>query len=158
MRWAGLTLFPAGTAILAAVGYASGETVMGTAAIACATAWILLIPRRTGGAAALLGISGGIGLFLLFTGVGFYPILAGEVLALIGFETGMSRREIAPFPKEHQDRFSRKMLPRLGLAGIGSGGLAVLVVNFHLTMRFLPALGISLAVLAGLALLLRRVK
>ncbi len=153
-----MVLFPAGMFILAAVGYANGETVLGTAAVACAIAWVLLIPRRNGGAAVLLGTSGGIGLLLLFTGVGFYPILAGELLALIGFEAGMSRREIAPFPKEHQNRFSHRILPLLGLVGSGGGGLAILVVNLHLTLHFLPALGISLAVLAGLALLLRRVE
>ncbi len=158
MRWAGLLLFPAGMLILAATGYADGEAVVGTIAVIGAVGWILLILRRTGGAAALLGVSGGIGLFLLFTGSGFYPILAGEVLAILGLEAGMSRREISPFPKEHQDKFSRRMLLLLGSAGIGSGGLAVLAVNLHLTLRFLPALGISLAVLAGLALLLRRVK
>ena len=158
MKWASIILFPVGMIILAVVGYTGGEMAAGTGAIVCAIAWIFLIPRRTGGAALLLAISGGIGLFLLFSGVGFYPILAGEVLALIGFEAGMSRREIAPFPQEHQDAFSRRMLPYLGLIGAGSGGLAILAVHLHLTLRFFPALVISIAVLAGLGLALRWAK
>ncbi len=158
MRWASLLLFPIGMGIFAAVGYANGEILVGAVAIICAIAWISFIPRRTGGAAILLGISGGIGLFLIIIGVGFYPILAGELLTLIGFEAGMCRREISPFPKEHQNAFSRQMLPFLGLIGVGSGGLTFLAIHLHLTLQFFPALGISLAVLAGLGLLLRGLK
>ena len=156
MNWAGLFIYPIGLAVLAAIGYWDGEPVIGTIALVCAGAWIAVVTRGARWMEGLLGISGGIGLSLLFTGSGFYPILAGEVLALIGFEAGMSRREIAMFPQEHRSRFARRVLSLLALVGIGTGGLAAVVVNLRLPLRFLPALGVSVGVLGGLALLFRR--
>jgi len=154
VKWIGGTLFPAGMAVLAGVGYADGATVPGTLAVLCAIGWVILIAREARGAALLLGASGGIGLFLLFTGTGFYPILFGEVLGLAGFEAGMSTRELAPFPRNDRARPARHRL--LQLVGFMAGGMgsAASVVNIHLELSFLPALALALVVLGGLAFLL----
>lgn len=154
MNWLGIAAVSSGMGALAGTCFVHAHVIMGSVAMVLFAAWIAAYIKRSRILSGLTFLGAGAALLAMYIGINVYIALGAVTLIILGWEAGLSAREIAPFPKQAQHAFTRIRLPVLcAMAGIGLGiGSGVLGVHLHL--RFGTALALSVLALALLSALL----
>ncbi len=152
MNWVATGAFSGGLGIIAVLGFVHGHPIMGGTAVLLGVVWNIVVWTNHGRERTLSGlivVSAVVSYFALYMEVGVYFVLGAVTLIVIGWEAGLSAREIAPFSKPAQRAFMRSRIPMLtAIAVIGFGvGAVISAVRLHLNF------GIAL-LLSALALVL----